>query len=511
MSYSDGAGQPEVVPAISSSTGVNMEEVLGKPDGALKPLDFNGPYGMLIDGEIVSTSEGFDVFNPADNRVLASAPAGASADMNAAIAAAKRAFPSWAALSADQREEYIVALFSALEAHKEEFITLLSLEQGKPRHNQASFEVNLANPWIPETAKSRLKDQVLEEDDERRVELRRSPLGVVGAIIPWNYPYLHVLWKSVPALITGNSVVLKPSPYTPLCALRIGELAAQVLPPGVFNVVTGGNELGQILTEHPDVAMITFTGSTATGAKIMAACAGTIKRVTLELGGNDPAILLPDADWKDAVPKVFAAAYGNSGQWCIAAKRIYVHRSFHDDFVEAFVEYGKTQKVGDGMDPTSDLGPINNRMQYDKLRDLFADTQRNGYRVPLGGTIDESLDGNFVPITVVDDPPEDSRVVQEEPFGPIVPILVYDDIDEVVQRANSTVYGLGATVWASDLDAALDVASRLDSGNVWINGGQSHPLHAPFGGHKQSGLSVEHGDEGLASHTNNKTLVIRKR
>jgi acyl-CoA reductase-like NAD-dependent aldehyde dehydrogenase len=492
-------------------TGVKIMGVgLADRKGAIKPADFSGPYGLLIDGEIVTTAEGFEVFNPASNDVIASAPRGTSEHMEQAIAAAKRAFPAWAALTADAREAYVVAFYEALESQKDEFITLLSLEQGKPRHSQATFEVNLANPWVPETAKSRLKVQILEENDERRVELRRTPLGVVGAIIPWNYPYLHVLWKTVPALITGNTVVLKPSPYTPLCALRIGELAAQVFPPGVFNIVTGGNELGQVMTEHPDVGMITFTGSTATGSKIMASCARTIKRVTLELGGNDPAILLPDADWQAAVPDVFWSAFGNSGQWCIAAKRIYVHRSFHEDFVNAFIEYAKTKKVGDGMDPTSDLGPINNRMQYDKIRDLLADTKDNGYRVPLGGTIDETLKGNFVPITVVDDPPEDSRIVQEEPFGPIVPIIAYDDVEDVIARANDTVFGLGATVWGKDQERALEVADRIDSGNVWVNDGQSHPLGAPFGGHKHSGLSVEHGDEGLASHTNNKTVVIRK-
>lgn len=478
---------------------------------ACEYLDFEAPYGLLIDGEIEQVEQTFDVCNPANNKPFASAPLGSAEDMRRAIAAAKRAFPAWAALSADEREAQMVALYEALEAHKEDFITLLSLEQGKPRHNQATFEVNLANPWIPKTAKARLKTEILEEDDDHRVELRRSPLGVVGAIIPWNYPYLHVLWKSVPALITGNTVVLKPSPYTPLCALRIGELAAQILPPGVFNIVTGGNELGQVLTDHPDVGMITFTGSTATGSKIMASAAGTIKRVTLEMGGNDPAILLPDVDWKAVVPKVFAAALGNSGQWCIAAKRVYVHRSFHAGFVAEFVEYARTQTVGDGMDPSSDLGPINNRMQFDKIRDLLEDTRANGYSVPLGGVVSEDQEGNFVPITIVDNPPEGSRIVQEEQFGPIVPIIVYDDLDDVIERANATVFGLGATVWGADVESALAVADRIDSGNVWVNEGQSHPLHAPFGGHKQSGLSVEHGDEGLASHTNNKTVVIRKR
>ncbi|MBN9217267.1 MAG: aldehyde dehydrogenase family protein [Mesorhizobium sp.] len=472
--------------------------------------DFDAPYGLLIDGKIIESNSTFDVFNPASNEVLAQAPDASPEQLNDAVAAAKRAFPAWAALSWEEREAFIVKLYEALEAQKEEFITLLSLEQGKPRHSQADFEVNLANPWIPKTAKSRLGVEVIEDTDVHRVEVRRAPLGVVGAIIPWNYPYLHVLWKSVPALITGNTVVLKPSPYTPLCALKIGEIVAKVLPAGVFNIVTGGNDLGRLLTEHPDVGMITFTGSTATGKRIMASGAGTVKRITLELGGNDPAILLPDADWKSVVPSVFWSAFGNSGQWCIAAKRIYTHKSFHDDFVKAFADYASQQKVGDGMDPTSVLGPVNNRMQFNKLVEMFEDVKANGYKIALGGDIDPNSKGNFVPVTVVDNPPEDSRIVTEEPFGPIVPIIAYDNVEEVIAKANGTPFGLGATIWGRDRAQAEAVADRIDAGNVWVNEGQNHPINAPFGGHKQSGLSVEHGGEGLASHTNSKTVMIHK-
>lgn len=472
--------------------------------------DFAAPYGLLIDGKIVVSNDTFDVLNPANNEVLAKAPDASTDQLNAAVAAAKRAFPAWAALSWEQREAFLVRLYEALDAQKEEFITLLSLEQGKPRHSQADFEVNLANPWIPKTVKSRLDVEVIEDTDEHRVEVRRTPLGVVGAIIPWNYPYLHVLWKSVPALITGNTVVLKPSPYTPLCALKIGEIAAKILPPGVFNIVTGGNDLGKLLTEHPDVGMITFTGSTETGRRIMASGAGTVKRITLELGGNDPAILLPDADWKSIVPNVFWTAFGNSGQWCIAAKRIYAHRSFHDDFVKAFAEYASQQKVGDGMDPSSALGPVNNRMQFNKLVDMFADVKANGYKIAVGGDIDPNSKGNFVPVTVIDNPPENSRIVQEEPFGPIVPIIAYESVEEVIAKANDTPFGLGATIWGRDRVQAQAVANRIDAGNVWVNEGQNHPINAPFGGHKQSGLSVEHGGEGLASHTNSKTVMIHK-
>lgn len=472
--------------------------------------DFSGRYGLLIDGKIVPSNATLDVFNPATNEAFAQAPAASVEQMNEAVAAAKRAFPAWAALSWDEREAYCVRLYEAVEAQKEDFITLLSLEQGKPRYSQADFEVNLANPWVPKTAKARLEIELVEDTPDHRVEIHRTPLGVVGAIIPWNYPYLHVLWKSVPALLSGNTVVLKPSPYTPLCALKIGEIAADIFPPGVWNIVTGGNELGPVLTEHPDVGMITFTGSTETGKKIMASCAGTVKRVTLEMGGNDPSILLPDADWKAAVPNIFWSAFGNSGQWCIASKRIYAHRSFHAEFVKAFAEFASQHKMGDGKDPASILGPVNNRMQFDKLVNLFADVKAKGYRIALGGDIDPNSKGNFVPVTVIDNPPEDSRIVQEEPFGPIVPIMAYDTIDEVIEKANATIYGLGATVWGTGRAQAADVARRLNAGNVWVNEGQNHPIEAPFGGHKQSGLSVEHGREGLASHTNSKTMLFHK-
>lgn len=477
---------------------------------ATHQIDFSKPYGLLINGQIVESNQTFEVYNPANNLVLAQAPDADVAQLDAAVAGAKRAFPAWAALSWNEREAYIATFAEALEANKEEFMTLLTLEQGKPRETQASFEVNLANPWVREIARNRLEIEVIEDTPEHTVEVHRTPLGVVGGITPWNYPYLLCLWKMIPALMAGNTVVLKPSPYTPLCTLRMGELAAEIFPAGVLNILSGGNELGQRLTEHPDIAKLSFTGSTATGKRIMASGAETLKRVTLELGGNDPAILLPDADWQALVPEVFWTAFGNSGQWCCAAKRIYVHRSFHTEFVKAFVEFASQQKVGDGMDSSSVLGPVNNRMQYNKLRDLFADIRAKGYDVPLGGTIDESLPGNFVPVTVVDNPPEKSRIVQEEPFGPVVPIIVYDDIEEVIAKANDSPFGLGATVWGCNRVQALAVGSRIESGNVWINEGQNHPLKAPFGGHKQSGLGVEHGAEGLAAYTNSKTLMIHK-
>jgi acyl-CoA reductase-like NAD-dependent aldehyde dehydrogenase len=277
----------------------------------------------------------------------------------------------------------------------------------------------------------------------------------------------------------------------------------------VLNIVSGGNELGQLMTEHPDIAKISFTGSTATGKKVMASGAVNLKRITLELGGNDPAIILPDADYKSLIPDLFWAAFGNSGQWCIAIKRLYVHSSIHADFVKEFTAYAAERIVGDGMEPSTDLGPIQNRMQYGKLLSLFKDIKDNGYKVPLGGTIDESLPGNFVPITIVDNPPEDSRIVREEPFGPVLPIIAFDDVEDVINRANDTSFGLAASVWGGR-EQAISIAKRLEAGTVWVNEIHIHGIDIPFGGHKQSGMGVENGAEGLAEFTNTKSYMFKK-
>jgi len=477
---------------------------------ALRAIDFTGPYALTIDGKLVETNKHFDVLNPASNKVLAQAPEGTAEHMEAAIAAAKAAFPAWSSLTWAKRAAHVTAYADALEANKDELITLLTLEQGKPRHSMATGEVEAAIYWVREVAKRELPVEIIEDTDDHVVEIHKTPLGVVGAITPWNFPVLLGLWKVAPCLLTGNTMVMKPSPYTPLCTLRFGEIAQNVFPAGVLNIVSGGNELGAQMTEHPDIAKISFTGSTATGKKVMASGSSNLKRMTLELGGNDAAIVLADADWEPIIPTLFWAAFGNSGQWCIASKRLYVHRSIHADFVKAFADYGRQQKVGDGMDPDTALGPIQNRMQFDKLQDLFADVKANGYAVPLGGTIDESLDGNFVPVTIVDNPPENSRIVREEPFGPILPIIAFDDVEGVIAKANDTPFGLAGSVWGRDRGAAIAVAKRLETGTVWVNEIHIHGIDIPFGGHKQSGMGVENGAEGLAEFTNTKTYMFHK-
>ena len=470
---------------------------------------FDGPYYLSIAGELVSTDAHFDVFNPATGEVFAKAPSGSPEQLEAAIAAAKGAFKTWSVLSYEQRQSYLDAYADALLEHRDELARLLTLEQGKPLKTMAEPEVDQAISWIRQIAARRIPVEIVEENDNHIVELHHTPLGVVGAITPWNFPVLPALWKVAPALITGNTMVIKPSPFTPLTSLRFGQIAQSVLPAGVLSVVSGGNELGPQMTAHPDIAKISFTGSTETGKHVIRSAAGTVKRLTMEMGGNDAAIVMPDADWQAIIPQLYWGAIGNSGQWCVGIKRLYVHSSYRNEFVAAFVEYARQQVMGDGLDPNVTVGPVQNKMQYDKVRSFLDDIKANGYKVVLGGEVDESRPGYFIPVTVVDNPPESSMIVQQEQFGPIVPIIAYDDVDDVVARANDSPFGLGGSVWGRDTQAAVAVANRLETGMVWVNEIHTQGVDIPFGGHKQSGIGTEHGHEGRLLFTNPKTVLIK--
>ncbi|KQX19656.1 aldehyde dehydrogenase [Sphingomonas sp. Root50] len=469
-------------------------------------MDFWSDYRMTIDGIDAPARSWFDAYNPATGRVVAQAPEADRSQLDQAVAAARRAFPGWAAKTLAERQSFVDSIGTAIETHMDAFQRLLTLEQGKARAG-AEWEIGGSIIWCREIAHQELAPHIAEESSGRRVETRRVPLGVVGAITPWNFPVLLAIWKIAPALVAGNTVVLKPSPHTSLCTLKLGELLREILPPGVLNVVSGGNELGAWLTGHPDVQKISFTGSTATGKKVMASAASNLKRVTLELGGNDPAIVLPDVDVEDTAKALFWAAFQNSAQFCVAAKRIYIHESIYDALAQALVAYAATVKVGDGSQQGVDLGPIQNRMQFEKLKDLLADAKANGLRFLAGGEVTDDSGGFFVPVTIVDNPPENSRVVQEEAFGPVLPLLKFSDIDDVVARANNTEYGLAASVWSRDLDQARSIAERIEAGTVWINEIHSFSPHVAFGGHKQSGIGIENALEGLAEYTNAQTIV----
>ena len=473
-------------------------------------MQFDTNYVMTINGEAVVTKNTQPVYNPATRAVFAEVPDASKELLDDTVRAARQALGPWRNTPVSQRQTAMEDFADLLEAHSEELMTLLTREQGKPRAG-AEFEVLGSVAWIRAIATQSLPDELVEETDERRVITRFTPVGVVGAIVPWNFPILLSIWKIAPALMAGCTLVLKPSPYTPLCDLKMVELAQQAFPPGVLSAVSGGDNLGKWITSHPGINKVAFTGSTETGRHVMRSAADTIKRVTLELGGNDPAIVLPDVDAKAIAPELFWAAFQNNAQFCNVSKRLYIHEDVYDEVRDALVEFIKANiKVGDGTLEDTDLGPIQNSMQYGKVKDYFADCHANGYKFALGGKIDENAKGWFVPVSLVDNPPENSRIVQEEPFGPILPLLKWSDEDDVIARANDTIYGLGATVWGKDLNAVERIGSQLEAGTVWLNEVHQYSPFQAFGGHKQSGLGCENSLHGLMEYTNWQTTTLKK-
>ena len=473
-------------------------------------MQFDTNYVMTINGEAVVTKNTQPVYNPATRAVFAEVPDASKELLDDTVRAARQALGPWRNTPVSQRQTAMEDFADLLEAHSEELMTLLTREQGKPRAG-AEFEVLGSVAWIRAIATQSLPDELVEETDERRVITRFTPVGVVGAIVPWNFPILLSIWKIAPALMAGCTLILKPSPYTPLCDLKMVELAQQAFPPGVLSAVSGGDDLGKWITSHPGINKVAFTGSTETGRHVMRSAADTIKRVTLELGGNDPAIVLPDVDAKAIAPELFWAAFQNNAQFCNVSKRLYIHEDVYDEVRDALVEFIEANiKVGDGTLEDTDLGPIQNSMQYGKVKDYFADCHANGYQFALGGKIDENAKGWFVPVSLVDNPPENSRIVQEEPFGPILPLLKWSDEDDVIARANDTIYGLGATVWGKDLNAVERIGSQLEAGTVWLNEVHQYSPFQAFGGHKQSGLGCENSLHGLMEYTNWQTTTLKK-
>jgi acyl-CoA reductase-like NAD-dependent aldehyde dehydrogenase len=350
--------------------------------------------------------------------------------------------------------------------------------------------------------------KVLKESADSRVVQQRTPLGVVAAITPWNFPLILLMTKLAPALLAGNTVIAKPAPTTPLTTLRLGELCAAIFPAGVVNVIADMNDLGSALTSHPDVAKVAFTGSTATGKKVMASVASTVKRLTLELGGNDAAIVLDDVDVRAVAPKIFQAAMMNSGQVCLAAKRVYVPDSLYDAFCAELGKLAEAAVVGNGLEAATQFGPLQNKAQYQKVQGYLEEARQRG-RIVAGGT-PVSGPGYFVRPTIVRDIPDDARLVQEEQFGPILPVLRYTTLDEAIARANGTDYGLGATVWSSNTERAYDVALKINSGTVWVNKHLDLPPDVPMGGAKQSGFGTEQGIDGLEEFTQAKIINMAR-
>lgn len=463
-------------------------------------------WSLLIDGRKTETDGSQDVINPSTGGVVGAMPLATTKHLDAAVSAATKAFVGWKDVPDAERAEACRMIARTIEAHSEELSRLLTLEQGKPLNGLGSrFEIGGAAAWTRFTSDLSLPVEVLQDGTEGRVELHRKPVGVVGSITPWNWPVMIACWHLIPAIRAGNTVVIKPSPLTPLSTIRLVELMNETLPPGVVNVITGENEIGSLMSSHPGIAKVTFTGSTATGRKIMQNAAGTLKRLTLELGGNDAGIVLPDADPKKIAEGLFWGAFINGGQTCAALKRLYVHNSGYDAVCDELAKYASQVVVGDGLSESSNLGPVQNRRQFDIVSSFVNEARDKGGRVLIGGNPAEGP-GYFYPVTLVADVDHGCRLVDEEQFGPALPIIRYDDLDEAVAKANSSSMGLGGSVWGADLAEAKRVAGRIEAGSVWINKHGAIQPNAPFGGVKQSGFGVEFGVEGLKEFTTVQTM-----
>ena len=466
-------------------------------------------YGNLIDGEIVGTAATLDVLNPATEEVIGLVPASGEEDLNRAVTAARRAFKSWSKTPIEERRAAVQRISAIIKENADELHRLLTAEQGKP-HAQAMGEVIGASMMAGAQATLDLDDEVNEDSDTRLSRTRRVPVGVVGGIVPWNFPVMMAVQKIAPAILSGCTIVLKPSPFTPLTTLRLAELIKDAVPAGVVNVITGEDSLGPLITNHPDINKITFTGSTATGKKIMEGASKDLKRITLELGGNDASIVLPDADVEKVAEQLFWSSFTNAGQICVAAKRVYIHEDIYDDLSQAIADYAKNVKVGDGSQQGTAVGPVQNKKQYDRVLELVQDAKDNGYKFLLGGDTDPSGTGYFVPITILDNPPEDARIVAEEQFGPVMPLMKFSTDEEVITRANNSEYGLAGAVWTKDTDRGVKIAEQLETGTVWINEFLHLSPFAPFGGHKQSGFGAEYGKEGLLEFTYPQVITVKK-
>lgn len=466
-------------------------------------------FTLTINGKGVSgAADSFPVINPANEQVIAECPAASSAQVQAAVEAAKQAFKVWKESTLEKRRELLYHFAKVIMENRQELAELLTQEQGKPLAS-ALEEVESSAEELQNVAKISIPNVILQDDSQARVEVRHKPLGVVAAITPWNYPVYIALNNISMALLAGNTIIVKPSPYTPLTSLRIGELLRDIAPPGVINILSGSDQTGAELTRNLGIDKITFTGSVATGKKIAQIAAKNLKPVTLELGGNDPAIVLPDADIKKIAEPIFWGAFTNSGQICTAIKRLYVHESILEPLVNELKILAESVKLGDGMENDTQLGPLNNAMQLKRIKTLVADAKRAGAKIITGG---KSLrrPGYFYPPTIVTQIREGVRLVDEEQFGPVLPILSYHDLEEVLIRANTSSFGLGASVWTEDWQKGAAIAQHLHSGTAWVNRVFTTHPHAPFGGVKNSGIGREGGVWGFAGASEVQTLSIAK-
>ncbi|VUC35647.1 unnamed protein product [Clonostachys rosea] len=470
-------------------------------------VSFEGPFQNVINNELTSTAATRHAICPSTEKPLWEVPVSTAEDLDRAVAAGKAAFPAWSKLSYDERQKYLDKFADAIEANQEGFIQLLGQEVGKPPQ-AGGFELYLVMGLARGIPQLRIKEEKIIDDDDRTAIVRYVPLGVCAGIVPWNFPLTLGIGKLVAALLAGNTFIWKSSPFTPYSALKLAEIGAKVFPPGVFQALSGDDSLGPLITAHPGIAKIGFTGSIETGKKIMAACASTLKRVTLELGGNDAAVICDDVDIDQVVAKVTFLAFVHVGQICMNIKRIYVHENIYDKFLDAMVKAVAQFKTGDHKDAEAFFGPIQNDMQYQKLRKFYSQIETQGWKVATAERPKPET-GYFLTPTIIDNPPEDSAIVTEEPFGPICPVLKWKDEADVITRVNATKHGLGASVWSKDVPRAQRIVEQLEAGSIWVNTHFELAPNVPFGGHKESGLGMDWGEVGVKGWCNPQAYWIK--
>jgi aldehyde dehydrogenase (NAD+) len=465
-------------------------------------------YKLLIDGQLVDGKTTDSVINPATEELVAQCPAASSEQLDQAIKAAKRAFPAWRDTPLKERQAMIAKAAKVIADSADELASILSQEQGKPVA-KAKDEVLFSVSVLEHASKMDIPVTVLEDTAEQRVEVRQAPVGVIAAITPWNYPIDLASKKMAVPMVAGNTIVLKPSPNTPLSTLKIAELVSDIFPAGVFNVVAGDESLGPQLTAHPLIDKISFTGSVNVGKIIASVAAKTLTPVTLELGGNDAAIVLPDVDLDDVAKRIFWGAFTNTGQVCIAIKRLYAHKDIIEPLTERLVKLAQSVKVGRGDAPDTELGPMNNEMQLKLVDELVQDAKKSGAKVLTGGERIPGA-GYFYSPTIVTNIKEGVRLVDEEQFGPALPIIEFTDIDDVVERANNSAVGLGGSVWTKDHAKGVELGKRIQSGMIWVNGNFYMNKEAPFGGMKLSGVGREGGIYGVMACTEPQAVTLFK-